>query len=272
MVASDRISAFDYVLRRTIPDKGRILTAMTVWWFDQLADLVPNHLLALDDPAAPAGSGAAGRWCAGRWRWCRSRRSPAATSPARGCSTTAPPARCAASRCRPGLRRRRPAARADLHAGDEGRARRARRERRLRRRSRRPSARETAPAAARADAGASTARGRGARRRARHPARRHQVRVRPRPATGRRWCSATRCSPRTRRGSGRPTSGSRARAAELRQAVRARLAAVAGLRLGPRRPASRRRRCPTTSSRATRARYVEAYERLTGLRFADWPG
>jgi phosphoribosylaminoimidazole-succinocarboxamide synthase len=53
MVASDRISAFDYVLASTIPDKGRILTAMTVWWFDQLADVVDNHLLALDDPILP---------------------------------------------------------------------------------------------------------------------------------------------------------------------------------------------------------------------------
>jgi phosphoribosylaminoimidazole-succinocarboxamide synthase len=50
MVASDRISAFDYVLASTIPDKGRILTAMTAWWFGQLADVVSNHLLALDDP------------------------------------------------------------------------------------------------------------------------------------------------------------------------------------------------------------------------------
>jgi phosphoribosylaminoimidazole-succinocarboxamide synthase len=53
MVASDRISAFDYVLESTIPDKGRILTAMTVWWFDQLADVVDNHLLGLDDPSLP---------------------------------------------------------------------------------------------------------------------------------------------------------------------------------------------------------------------------
>jgi phosphoribosylaminoimidazole-succinocarboxamide synthase len=53
MVASDRISAFDYVLASTIPDKGRILTAMTVWWFDQLADVVNNHLLTLDDPLLP---------------------------------------------------------------------------------------------------------------------------------------------------------------------------------------------------------------------------
>jgi phosphoribosylaminoimidazole-succinocarboxamide synthase len=53
MVASDRISAFDYVLASTIPDKGRILTAMTIWWFGQLAGIVPNHLLSLDDPLLP---------------------------------------------------------------------------------------------------------------------------------------------------------------------------------------------------------------------------
>ena len=53
MVASDRISAFDHVLTPEIPDKGRILTAMSVWWFGQLADLVPNHLLATDGPAIP---------------------------------------------------------------------------------------------------------------------------------------------------------------------------------------------------------------------------
>jgi phosphoribosylaminoimidazole-succinocarboxamide synthase len=53
MVASDRISAFDYVLASTIPDKGRILTAMSVWWFDQLADVVNNHLLSLEDPLLP---------------------------------------------------------------------------------------------------------------------------------------------------------------------------------------------------------------------------
>ena len=54
MVASDRISAFDYILPTTIPDKGRILTAMTVWWFDQLADLVDNHLISYDDDLIPA--------------------------------------------------------------------------------------------------------------------------------------------------------------------------------------------------------------------------
>ena len=54
MVASDRISAFDHVLDSLIPDKGRILTAMSVWWFDQLSDVVANHVLAVDDPVIPA--------------------------------------------------------------------------------------------------------------------------------------------------------------------------------------------------------------------------
>jgi phosphoribosylaminoimidazole-succinocarboxamide synthase len=53
MVASDRISAFDFVLDSTIPDKGRILTAMTVWWFGQLDALVANHLVSVDDPLIP---------------------------------------------------------------------------------------------------------------------------------------------------------------------------------------------------------------------------
>lgn len=54
MVASDRISAFDYVLESVIPDKGKILLAMSIWWFDQLADIVDNHVLSVDDPIIPA--------------------------------------------------------------------------------------------------------------------------------------------------------------------------------------------------------------------------
>ena len=54
MVASDRISAFDHVLSPEIPDKGRILTAMSVWWFGQLDGLVRNHLISVDDPAIPS--------------------------------------------------------------------------------------------------------------------------------------------------------------------------------------------------------------------------
>ena len=46
MVASDRMSAFDWVLPTEIPDKGRVLTQLSLWWFDQLADLVPNHVIS----------------------------------------------------------------------------------------------------------------------------------------------------------------------------------------------------------------------------------
>jgi phosphoribosylaminoimidazole-succinocarboxamide synthase len=54
MVASDRISAYDHILPTPIPDKGRILTAMSMFWFQLLADLVPNHVVAVDDPRIPA--------------------------------------------------------------------------------------------------------------------------------------------------------------------------------------------------------------------------
>jgi phosphoribosylaminoimidazole-succinocarboxamide synthase len=55
MVASDRISAFDFVLETPIPDKGEILTRMSLWWFEQLADLVPHHVLSTDVPEAVRG-------------------------------------------------------------------------------------------------------------------------------------------------------------------------------------------------------------------------
>lgn len=55
MVASDRISAFDWVLETTIPDKGEILTRVSLWWFEQLADLVPNHVISTEVPAQVAG-------------------------------------------------------------------------------------------------------------------------------------------------------------------------------------------------------------------------
>jgi phosphoribosylaminoimidazole-succinocarboxamide synthase len=54
VVASDRISAYDHVLPTPIPDKGRVLTALSAWWFERLSDLVPHHLVAVDDPAIPA--------------------------------------------------------------------------------------------------------------------------------------------------------------------------------------------------------------------------
>ncbi|WP_448320495.1 phosphoribosylaminoimidazolesuccinocarboxamide synthase [Streptomyces sp. CO7] len=65
MVASDRISAYDWVLPTEIPDKGRVLTQLSLWWFDQLADLVPHHVLSTEVPA-----GAPADW-AGRTTICR---------------------------------------------------------------------------------------------------------------------------------------------------------------------------------------------------------
>jgi phosphoribosylaminoimidazole-succinocarboxamide synthase len=55
IVASDRISAFDFILESLIPDKGEILTRMSLWWFEQLADLVPHHVVSTDVPEAVRG-------------------------------------------------------------------------------------------------------------------------------------------------------------------------------------------------------------------------
>ncbi|MBA2574793.1 MAG: phosphoribosylaminoimidazolesuccinocarboxamide synthase [Nocardioidaceae bacterium] len=55
MVASDRISAYDFVLTPLIPDKGEILTRMSLWWFDELHHLIQNHVLSTDVPESVAG-------------------------------------------------------------------------------------------------------------------------------------------------------------------------------------------------------------------------
>jgi phosphoribosylaminoimidazole-succinocarboxamide synthase len=56
LVASDRVSVYDVVLPTPIPDKGKILTQLSLWWFDQLSDLVPNHVIsATDVPTEWAG-------------------------------------------------------------------------------------------------------------------------------------------------------------------------------------------------------------------------
>jgi phosphoribosylaminoimidazole-succinocarboxamide synthase len=55
LVASDRVSAFDHVLDTPIPDKGKILTQLSLWWFERLADIVPNHLVDAPIPAEFAG-------------------------------------------------------------------------------------------------------------------------------------------------------------------------------------------------------------------------
>ena len=54
-VASDRISAYDWVLPTLIPDKGRILTMLSSWWFEQLSDIAPNHVVSYDVPDSVAG-------------------------------------------------------------------------------------------------------------------------------------------------------------------------------------------------------------------------
>jgi phosphoribosylaminoimidazole-succinocarboxamide synthase len=55
IVASDRVSAFDWVLPTLIPNKGAVLTQISLWWFEQLKDLVPNHIISTDVPTEVAG-------------------------------------------------------------------------------------------------------------------------------------------------------------------------------------------------------------------------
>ena len=55
IVASDRVSAFDWVLPTEIPNKGAVLTQLSLWWFEQLKHLVPNHIISSDVPARVAG-------------------------------------------------------------------------------------------------------------------------------------------------------------------------------------------------------------------------
>jgi phosphoribosylaminoimidazole-succinocarboxamide synthase len=55
MVATDSISAFDYVLASTIPDKGEILNQLSLWWFDLVADIVDNHVVSSDVPGPVRG-------------------------------------------------------------------------------------------------------------------------------------------------------------------------------------------------------------------------
>jgi phosphoribosylaminoimidazole-succinocarboxamide synthase len=56
MVASDRISAFDVIMPTPIPDKGRVLTALSVFWFERTAELTPNHLITIEQDQFPASA------------------------------------------------------------------------------------------------------------------------------------------------------------------------------------------------------------------------
>ena len=66
MVASDRISAFDYILPTPVPDKGKILTQLSVFWFRKLEKIIPNHLLLSDFDSFPANLQPFREYLAGR--------------------------------------------------------------------------------------------------------------------------------------------------------------------------------------------------------------
>ena len=109
MVASDRVSAFDVIMAEPIPNKGRVLTAMTTFWCDEMADVVPGSQITADPAAIADALGGPGRpptgpagpsWC-GPPRCSTSSASCGATSPARRMRSTRGPARCTARPCRP---------------------------------------------------------------------------------------------------------------------------------------------------------------------------
>ena len=66
LVATDRISAFDYVLGSGIPDKGKVLTQLSAFWFEQLADVIPNHFVTLDTDRFPPAARPYAETLAGR--------------------------------------------------------------------------------------------------------------------------------------------------------------------------------------------------------------
>jgi phosphoribosylaminoimidazole-succinocarboxamide synthase len=66
IVATDRISAFDYILGSGIPDKGKVLTQISRFWFDRLRDVVPNHIVSMNPDDYPAEAKAAAAMLGGR--------------------------------------------------------------------------------------------------------------------------------------------------------------------------------------------------------------
>jgi len=71
IVATDRISAYDVIMPTPIPDKGRLLTGLSLWWFDFLADITPNHLITADVAKMPAAVKAHADILRGRSMLCR---------------------------------------------------------------------------------------------------------------------------------------------------------------------------------------------------------
>ena len=276
MVASDRISAFDVVLAEPIPDKGRVLTAMTVHWLDELADLAPSHLITADPAELPRRGRRPGRrggspaWPGGRCSCAGPRCSPSSAS----CGATWP-GRPGRSTERRGTLHGTPLP-AGLRAGRAGSPSPCSRPRPRPPRattSTSPSTRPSTwwarrwPSRPRDLCVEAYRRGRGGGRAQRHHRGRHQVRAR----------------------------AHRRRAGPLRRGAHPRLVAVlARRRVAPGHQPARRStssRCATGSRTsgwdkqppppplppevvaARRAqRYVAAYERISGRRLADWYG
>ncbi len=71
LVASDRISAYDVILPTPIPDKGAVLTGLSLWWFEQLADVVPHHVITADVSQYPAPFNEHGDYLHGRSMLCK---------------------------------------------------------------------------------------------------------------------------------------------------------------------------------------------------------
>ena len=233
LVASDRISTFDVVLPTEIPDKGRVLTGLSAFWFARTRDLVPNHLLAL----RPDGRSTECRRLEMLPLECVVRGYLAGSGWKDYLAIGGSRPRAARGTARVGR-----TSRADLHAldqGDEGHDENIDAEQAVGARRRGPLPRGRAD---RARALPLRLRARG---RARDPDRRHEVRVRARRATAI-SCSPTRRSLPTRPASGRPTSTSPA--ARSRRSTSSSSATTASRSAGTRRhPAPS---CPRTSSPA----------------------
>ena len=190
MVASDRVSVFDVILPNPVPGKGRVLTALSTWWFAQTEHLVPNHLVSSDPADFPAGVGpeAAGPLDAGEGHRPDPARVRGTRLPVRLRVVRLPGHRLGAgarTALRPAPGRATP--RAALHAHHQGRGQ--PRPPAHRRRGRRADRRRPLRAGARPHADALRVRRR-ARAALRDRARRHQARVR-RARTGSAEMAAT---------------------------------------------------------------------------------
>jgi phosphoribosylaminoimidazole-succinocarboxamide synthase len=73
VVATDRISAFDAIMPNGIPDKGRVLTLLSAFWFGRTREIIPNHLISIEAGDLPESLGATAQvvscWCARRSGW-----------------------------------------------------------------------------------------------------------------------------------------------------------------------------------------------------------